>query len=84
MAFNAENFLPLSAMGNSNALRVWSYVTTDDTATVSASGYFDDAAATYGLADDDVILCQQSDGTDFYQCSISGTTVTVPLSLNFA
>ena len=84
MAFDATNFVPLSAMANSNAPRMFSYKTTDATATVAASGYFDNAAATYGLQDEDVILTVQSDGTDFYQVDVTSGTVTVALTVAFA
>jgi hypothetical protein len=63
MAFNADNFIPLSGMANSNAARMFSYRTTDTSATVIAASYFDAAAnpaGGYGLKDADIILCQQS------------------------
>lgn len=84
MAFNAENFIPLSAMANSNSSRIWSYTTTDATATVVASGYFDDAGATYGLKDADVILCIQSDGTDFYEVVDTSGVFTIGKTVAFA
>ena len=49
MAFSAANFLPNSSMANSDAPRHYSYTTADTKATVVASGYFNDAAATLGL-----------------------------------
>lgn len=85
MAFSASTFLPLSSQANSNASRVWVYNTGDNTATVNGSNYFDPAADTLGLLDDDVILVTQSDGTDIYQVAVSGAgVVTLPLELNFA
>ena len=88
MAFSASTFIPLSSMANSNASRVFSYTTADATATVVASGYFDDAAdpaGGLGLTDDDVVLCTSSDGTDFYQIAVSGAGVaTISLTAAFA
>lgn len=43
MAYVQKNFLPLSAMGNSDAPRHWTYTTTDSKSTTVASGYFDNA-----------------------------------------
>lgn len=88
MAFTASTFIPLSAMANSNAARIFSYRSGDSTATVAASGYFDPAASLtggLGLKDADVILAQQSDGTDFYEVAVSGAgVVTVALTSAFA
>ena len=84
MAFTPGTFLPLSSQANSNASRVFVYNTADNTAGVKTVNYFDPAAATLGLATDDVILVTQSDGTDIYQVAVSGTgVVTLPLELNF-
>lgn len=41
MAFSATEFLPLSSMANSAAPRHWTYQSTDTSATMVASGYFD-------------------------------------------
>ena len=51
MAFSATEFLPMSAMGNSNAPRHWSYTTPDAKATVVASGYFNDVADVLQVGD---------------------------------
>lgn len=48
------NFLPLSAMANSNAPRHFTYSTPDTKATVVASGYFNDAVS-HGLKKGDVV-----------------------------
>lgn len=88
MAFSASTFIPLSAMANSNAARIFSYRSADNSATVAASGYFDPAASLsggLGLKDADVILAQQSDGTDFYEVAVSGSgVVTVALTSAFS
>ena len=62
MAFTKNTFLPLSSMANSNAPRHFSYTTPDAKATVVASGYFDDAAATLGLKQGDIIWSVDDNG----------------------
>ena len=88
MAFSASTFIPLSSMANSNAARIFSYRTADTSATTVTSGYFDLAASLtggLGLKDADVILAQQSDGTDFYEVAVSGAgVVTIALTNAFA
>ena len=84
MAFDSSKFIPLSAQANSDSPRVFMYKTTDNTATTAASGYFDDAAASYGLNDEDFIFTVQSDGTDIYQVDVTSGTVTVALTVAFA
>ena len=54
MAFSATAFVPLGT-ANSNAPRVWSYKTPDSSATMVASGYFDDAVV-MGIGVNDIIL----------------------------
>ena len=87
MAFSASTFIPLSAMANSNAARIFSYRTADNSATTAASAYLNDAASLsggLGLKDADVILAQQSDGTDFYEVAVSGSgVVTIALTNAF-
>lgn len=61
MAFSATEFLPLSAMANSNAPRHWTYTTPDANATVAASGYFD-GAVNYGIQVNDLIWCLNANG----------------------
>ena len=51
MAFSQTEFLPLSAMANSNAPRHWTYATVDDKATVVASAYFNNAAGVLQVND---------------------------------
>jgi len=55
MAFSAKEFLPLSSMANSDAPRHFTYTTPDTKATAVASGYFNDAAASLGLKQGDII-----------------------------
>jgi hypothetical protein len=86
MAFSASTFIPLSSMANSNAARIFSYRTTDDTATVVAADYFTPAASAtggLGLRDGDVVLCQASDGTDFYEIAVSSGSASIALTNAF-
>ena len=55
MALDKTKLLPASSMANSDAPRTWNYTTTEAKATVVASGYFDEAAATMGLQKGDLI-----------------------------
>jgi len=88
MAFSASNFIPVSAMANSNASRIFSYTTSDDTlATVKGSGYFDDAAdptGGLGLTDGDVVLVTASDDTSFLQIAVSAGVATTAVANDFA
>ncbi len=88
MAFEAENFIPLSSMANSNAPRQFGYQSsTDDLATVKGANYFDDAAATtggLGLQDGDVILVKASDVTSFLAMSVTAGAATVGSANDFA
>lgn len=87
MAFTPSTFIRLSAMANSDAAAMWSYRSTDATATVVAANYFDPAAAItggLGLKDDDVIFVQQSDGVDFYVVSVTAGVVAITHTNAFA
>lgn len=87
MAFTANTFVPQSALANSDVPRIFSYRTSDNTATVTGANYFDaaaDVAGGLGLRDADVILCQQSDGTDFYEVSVTAGVVAITLTAAFA
>lgn len=88
MAFNADNFIPVSAMANSNASRIFSYVTTDDNlVAVKAANYFDVAAEPtggLGLTDGDVILVEATDGTSFLKIAVSGGAATTAAANDFA
>lgn len=84
MAFNADDFLPLSSMANSNAPRHWTYTSNDDKATQVASGYFNDAVD-MGLAAQDIIWSVGVDeGTEVFTCifvdAISAAGVVTVLS----
>jgi len=87
MALTTDTFIPMSAQGNSNAPRSFSYETTDAIATVEGANYFDALAATtggYGLQTNDFIFATMSDGTKIYQVSVTAGVVAVASSLTFA
>ena len=76
MALDVTKLLPMSSMANSNAPRHYTYTTTEAKATVVASGYFNDAAATYGLVKGDIIwVVGVSGGTEvFFMCHIDAVS----------
>ena len=88
MAFEAENFIPLSSLANSNGSRVFVYNSSaDNLATVKGANYFDDAAATtggLGLQDGSVILASASDSTSFLKMSVTAGAATVGEANDFA
>lgn len=88
MAFEASNFIPLSALANSNGSRVFVYNSdVDNLAAVKGANYFDDAAATtggLGLQDGSVILVSASDATSFIKMSVTAGVATVAEENDFA
>jgi len=89
MALNKENFIPLSAMANSNAPRIFSYNSGgDNLAAVKVSGYFNDVAKSdiapgYGLLSGDFILVDASDGQSIlFVAVVPATGVTTTASSN--
>ena len=87
MAFSATEFIPVSAMANSDSARLFSYTTSADAlAAVKAANYFDPAAAPaggLGLKDGDVILTSASDGTSFLKVAVSAGVVTTASANDF-
>jgi hypothetical protein len=83
MAFTADNFVRLSG-ANSNAGVVWTYAEANTLANIRGANYFDNAVATYGLADGDVIMIIASDGIGFTQMSVSSGAATVGESITSA
>ena len=77
MAFSSENFVRSSAQANGNA--TFNYSTEDDdTATVTASGYFDLASSTsggYGLKNGDYIFARASDAVNILSIAVDATGV---------
>ena len=88
MALTTDTFTPMSAQGNSNAPRSFSYGTEDAAAVVEAAGYFNILAKKtggYGLEDKDFIFSTMSDATKVYQVGVdSNGAVTLDTSLTFA
>ena len=88
MAFTASTFIPVSAMANSDAARIFSYENTGDTlVTIKGANYFDDAASTtggLGLTDGDVILVTGSNGTSFLKMTVTAGAATVASANDFA
>jgi len=70
-------------MGGVPGQQLFLYRTADAIATVSASGYFNNAVEQYNLASGDIILAVSSFGAlnvlDALVASISGTTATTGL-----
>tara|TARA_R110000782_G_scaffold86520_2_gene167727 strand:- start:423 stop:686 length:264 start_codon:yes stop_codon:yes gene_type:complete len=65
MAFNSNDFLPLSGMANSNAVRVWTYSAAADT--ITADDYFDFSAVAGVVNVGDVLLGLDNGGTSWYR-----------------
>ena len=87
MAFTPASFIPNSAMGNSDASRIFSYTTADTLASAKGANYFDAAAdptGGLGLTDADVILVTASDGTSFLQMGVTAGVATTALANDFA
>ena len=85
MAFSDSTFIPLSAMANSNAARIFSYSSGDTIATIKGSGYFDPAALLtggLGLKDGDVILTDSATTTSLLKIAVSGAGVVTLASAN--
>ncbi len=76
MALVTGDFLPLSAMANSNAVRMWSYTTTD--ADVTAADYFDDAVIAGVVQVGDVLLAKDAGGTGLYNITTVDNTPGAP------
>lgn len=88
MPFSATEFVPVSAMANSNASRIFSYVTTADAlAAVKGANYFDPAAdptGGLGLTDGDVVLVEATDGSSFLKIAVSAGVATTASANDFA
>jgi hypothetical protein len=82
MAFNSDDFLPLSGMANSDAVRMWSYSTTD--ADVTASNYFDGTFVAGVAQTGDVLLALDAGGTSFYKMTVDRDAGTTAVSAGTA
>ena len=87
MAFAPEDFIPVSAMANSNASRIFSYTSTgDNLVTVKGANYFDlaaDPTGGLGLTDGDVILARASDGVSFLDIAVTAGAATTASANDF-
>jgi hypothetical protein len=76
MAFNKDDFLPLSGMANSDAIRMWSYSAVADT--VTASNYFDDSFVAGVAKVGDVLIALDAGGTSLYNFTTVDNTAGAP------
>ena len=89
MTVSVTEFLPLSAMANSDAPRHWTYATTDTKATVVAASYFDDVAGVIQV-NDLVWVVGVTGGTQVFTLvlidaiSAAGVVTTVSSTLTLA
>ena len=83
MAFSNGTFTRVSG-SNSTGGTVWLYNEAATLAAIRGANYFNDAAATYGLQDGDVVMIIASDGFGFSAVSVSGGNVTVGEGLTSA
>ena len=76
MAYNADDFLPLSGMANSNALRMFTYSAVADT--VTGANYFDDSTVAGVAQVGDILLALDAGGTSFYRFTTVDNTAGAP------
>ena len=84
MAFADGTFVRLDAGSNSDAGKVWLYKEAATLAAIRAANYFDAAVASYGLADEDVVMIVGNDGFGFSQMSVTAGAATVGEGLTSA
>ena len=78
MAFNSDDFLPLSGMANSNAVRVWTYSAVADT--ITGANYFDGAFVAGVAQTGDVLLGLDAGGTSWYNLTVDRAAGTTAVS----
>jgi hypothetical protein len=79
MAFNPDNFLPLSDMANSDALRMWTYSTSvDNNAAVQGATYFDSSKVSGVVQVGDIIFYVSTDETRFCNFTAVDNTAGAP------
>jgi len=79
MAFDAGNFLPMSAMANSDAVRMWTYDTTVDNNTAVQVGTYFDSAEVAGVVNvGDVLLYRSTDETRLCNFTAVDNTAGAP------
>ena len=76
MAFNADDFLPLSAMANSDAPRMWTHSASADT--ITGANYFDDSFVAGVVNVGDVLLGIDAGGTSLYNFTTVDNTAGAP------
>jgi len=76
MAFNSDDFLPLSGMANSDAVRMWTYSAVADT--ITGADYFDDAFVAGVVQVGDVLLGRDAGGTSLYNFMTVDNTAGAP------
>ena len=84
MAFADGIFVRLDTGANSDAGKVWLYKEDATLAAIRAANYFDAAVASYGLADEDVVMIVGNDGFGFSQMSVTAGAATVGEGLTSA
>jgi hypothetical protein len=79
MAFDADNFMPLSGMANSDAVRMWSYETdVDNNTAVQVATYFDDSKVSGVVEVGDVLLYKSTDETRLCNFTAVDNTAGAP------
>lgn len=76
MAYEPNDFLPLSSMANSNALRMWSYSAVADT--ITGANYFDDSTVAGVVQVGDILLGLDAGGTSLYRFTTVDNTAGAP------
>ena len=85
MAFDVNDFLPLSSMANSDAPRMFSYRTSaDNAAAVETANYFDSFETASQTQTGDILLCESSDATKLYNLTVDRDAETVAVSTGTA
>ena len=83
MAFTLANFLPLSAMANSNVPRIFYYASTELISAIVADDYFLDQYMVLNVGDKIVVYADSDGNSSFHELIVtaaSSSTVTVVLS----
>ena len=76
MAYNPDDFLPLSGMANSNAIRMFTYSAVADT--ITGANYFDDSTVAGVAQVGDVLIGLDAGGTSFYRFTTVDNTAGAP------
>ena len=78
MAFNQDDFIPLSGMANSNAPRMWSYSAAADT--ITTANYFNGSFVAGVAQTGDVLLGIDAGGTSLYNLTVDRAAGTTAVS----